>query len=679
MTGLRIVAALSCLHASAIAQVDTAFEPTPSRITSGIAEGSAALTPNEFTPAAIGDYTLTLTVGAAGIVEGGGLLVDFPKTWFTNPVPTPKVVQTGNPDNPHFVDVTVSRRNVKVAVRIDGENFDGKMERFRKIVNIALEAGALREGDTVAVAFRNTTCPYISGEDGVAVAVDAAGSGEFRLIADRAPYEVRPGEMRRTRIVVPSQAVVNEPVTIQAVNFDLFDNVAPVGGHLEANVYGDKVRLMSTPESPGIYRGTWTPSEAVIASVETSTFAPDIPPDDFPKDRGGPIRVYESEPELKVYWGDLHSHSDISKDGIGTDDWSYARDVARLDFYGSSEHDVNDAGKDSITPAEWETIRTNVRDYYAPGEFVTLLGYECSLPGGHHNVFYRGMDGVPWPGHRLAAVEAVWAKLKANDAITIPHHPGIRWGGFQAAPKGPELQPIETAPRRPRGGPQVDWSRAQNDALRPLVEIYSKHGQSEFFDPDDPLSYEQVRFTPAHSAEGPHYAQDAWAMGVHVGAMASSDNHCAHPGLAHTGLTAVFARELTRDAIFDALLARRCYATTGERILMEFEVNGAMMGEAIEAGDTIEVRMFVAAPGAIAFAEVLMVAAGSTEWRVVKRGYNARSNATAAIKQTVIDTTFELPAPEEGATLYLRCELDKETNGRVARAWSSPIWVNRAD
>jgi hypothetical protein len=43
-------------------------------------------------------------------------------------------------------------------------------------------------------------------------------------------------------------------------------------------------------------------------------------------------------------------------------------------------------------------------------------------------------------------------------------------------------------------------------------------------------------------------------------------------------MTAVFARELTREAIWEALLARRCYATTSTRILLDAAVNGLGMG-----------------------------------------------------------------------------------------------------
>jgi len=673
---------IATLSTAAIAQtsVDSAFEPTPSRIASGTAEGAATLTPDTFGPAEIGDYTLTFTVGETGIDEGGGLLVSFPKAWFTNPVPRPKDVQTKNAEAPHYFEVSTSRKRVALDVAIERENFDGKTERFRKIVHITLSKGHLRSSDTVTVAFRNTTCPYIAGADAVAIAVDAEASGAYRTIETAASYSVTPGEPHRMRLYVPTNAVVGQPVDMQVTFFDLFDNLTPASsaGSLTIAVvpHGPSDRVRINEGNDGRVPWVWTPTKAVTGFAQARYRYPTpLAPTNTV------VRVHESEPELNVYWGDLHSHSNISKDAIGTGDFAYARDVARLDFYGSSEHDVNDAGKDSITPKEWETIRKNVRDYYATGEFVTLLGYECSLPGGHHNVFYRGLDGVPWPGHRLAAVEAVWSKLNEGNALTIPHHPGIRWGGYTDKPTSPGLQKILTAPFRPRGGPTVDWSREQNNALRPLVEIYSKHGQSEYYDPDDPLSYEQVRFTPAYSVDGPHYAQDAWAMGVRVGAIAASDNHSSHPGLAHTGLTAVFARELTRDAIFDALLARRCYATTGERILMEFEIAGAKMGEEIEASGTVTGRVFIAAPSDIAFAEVMMLDVDSKQWNVAKRWDNLRENLHPDAPEsvdlvTMLEESFDIPVSKSGTTVYLRCELARETNGRVARAWSSPIWLS---
>ena len=41
-----------------------------------------------------------------------------------------------------------------------------------------------------------------------------------------------------------------------------------------------------------------------------------------------------------------------------------------------------------------------------------------------------------------------------------------------------------------------------------------------------------------------------------------------------SGRAVVLAEALTREAVFDALHARRCYATTGAPIVLDFTVNG---------------------------------------------------------------------------------------------------------
>jgi hypothetical protein len=53
-------------------------------------------------------------------------------------------------------------------------------------------------------------------------------------------------------------------------------------------------------------------------------------------------------------------------------------------------------------------------------------------------------------------------------------------------------------------------------------------------------------------------------------------------------LVAVLSERLDRAAILDAIRARRTYAITGDRIEIDFEVNGAPMGATIEAGSEVE-------------------------------------------------------------------------------------------
>ena len=84
--------------------------------------------------------------------------------------------------------------------------------------------------------------------------------------------------------------------------------------------------------------------------------------------------------------------------------------------------------------------------------------------------------------------------------------------------------------------------------------------------------------------------EDAIRNGYKVGFVANSDGHKGRPGASHPGastfgayggLTCVLAESLTREAVFDAIKARRCYAVTGaQRIHVELAVNGLPMGAA---------------------------------------------------------------------------------------------------
>lgn len=629
------------------------FSPRPSRIVEGTNSSRARLYPDEMNVAMVGEYSLLVAIGKDGVAIGGGLLVDFPKAWFTNPLPLVKPVQMDDPAAPHYMECKTYRAGATLERSIDHLNFEGSRERFRHVVQLTVRDQALFEGDTVRVTFKNTTSPIVSGPDAVRVAVDAAGTGEFRLAAG-APYHVHPGPAVSALLVAPSDAVVNEPIEFHVALFDALNNAAEgFEGELTVETGADPVQV-NFGQGRAVAKASWTPSQTGFVFLELTGAL---------RAFGGPVRVHASPPARRVYWGDLHSHSDDSKDGIGSGEYAFARDVTRLDFFGSSEHGIDDGGGDSISPDEWQRNIETVERYYDRGRFVTLLGYECSLPNGHHNVYYRGVDGVPWPEHRVRTVERLWELLDSDDAVTIPHHLGIQWGVNNRPVEGTGLQPILTGGGA--GGPKLDWTREHNPTLRPILEIYSAHGQSEYFNREDLLAYEGVRYTGARSADGAHYARDAWATGLPMGVIASSDDHQAHPGLPHNGLAAVFAPELTREAIFDALKARRCYGTTGARIMLEFSAASAQMGDEATASGDVEGRVVVAAPSDIAFAELLAFVEGTGGWTTIVRWDDPGR---------LVDQTFNVTVENE-TTLYLRAELKDSVNGRVARAWSSPIWL----
>lgn len=278
-----------------------------------------------------------------------------------------------------------------------------------------------------------------------------------------------------------------------------------------------------------------------------------------------PIRVAQ-DPSERIFWGDLHTHSNLSdgdfEDICPEDVYRYGRDIGRLDFQALSDHDY----RRPIPDWKWPVELAAARDFYDPGRFVTLVAYEWSAEDirfseviGHKNVYFRTADPPVYSAWdpRFNTPEKLWAALRAypgvGNAITIPHHP---------------VRPINQSASKPLiGGPGTNWNY-HDEELQPLVEIYSRWGLSEFNTGDNPR--------PVKSSRGTGSAQYALGLGYRLGFMSSSDTHDGSPGVSvlpyrrgvnpyPIGTVAVFAPELTREQVFDALLERRCYGASGGR------------------------------------------------------------------------------------------------------------------
>ena len=265
---------------------------------------------------------------------------------------------------------------------------------------------------------------------------------------------------------------------------------------------------------------------------------------------------------LRTFFGDIQQHSAHS-DGVGSAEEVYlrARDRYADDFVALTDHE-SFLGK-RTGPGEWRYLQEVADAFDAPGTFATLLAYEWTgkmYPGPGHKCVYLptrdqpivSRDDVPVGGDLVQRIAEVggWA---------APHH--IGWTGCDEEGHDPIGQPT--------------W------------EICSCHGCYEHA--DHPLGM-----------RGEHTHQLADVMlrrGHRFGFTASSDSHGLlwHHGEARkrdpyrTGLTAVQAEELTRDAVFNALRERRCYGTSGVKILLDLEVDGFPMGSEIPAGEHVVV------------------------------------------------------------------------------------------
>ncbi|MHC4399200.1 MAG: PHP domain-containing protein [Planctomycetota bacterium] len=265
-----------------------------------------------------------------------------------------------------------------------------------------------------------------------------------------------------------------------------------------------------------------------------------------------------------LFWGDLHTHTALS-DGNGPPEDHFDIAAGHLDFWAMTDHAYDDAvfsldyrehgPRRRLLNEAWEDVQKLCRAYEAPGRFVPVLGYEwTNFRYGHHNVYYLDYDQ---PIRMPPTLPELYASLDGVDALVIPHHPGY-----------------------PVGVCGKDWS-FHDERLSPFAEVYSLHGSSETPEGVRPLLTTGSWMGPGSTLG---CVQAGLARGHKFGIIASSDSHGDHPGAYDLGLVAAYARQLSRRSLWEAFRSRRVYAVTGDRIALDFSIDGCPMGGVVRGG-----------------------------------------------------------------------------------------------
>jgi len=324
----------------------------------------------------------------------------------------------------------------------------------------------------------------------------------------------------------------------------------------------------------------------------------------------GTAQILSAEPgagqprPLRLYWGDLHCHCNIS---YGEGSLEDALTVARehLDFCAIVGHagwpdmpqnrdqyariiDFHTAGFEKLRRL-WPEVRRTVAQRHQPGKFVPFLAYEWhSMKYGDHNVYCPHWDAeliLP------PTLEELRAALRGKNALLIPHHIGYQTGY--------------------RG---VNWDYFTPE-MTPFAEMMSRHGCSE----TDTAPYPMLHSMGPRSVEGT--AQAGLMRGLRFGFIGSSDNHSGFPGCYGDGRLGVYADSLAPLDLWAAFKKRQTYAVTGDRIALDFRINGSMMGQQLEA--TRKRAIAIAARGEAFIESVELLRGGE----VIYRGYADRPAA----------------------------------------------------
>jgi uncharacterized protein DUF3604 len=349
------------------------------------------------------------------------------------------------------------------------------------------------------------------------------------------------------------------------------------------------------------------------------------------------ICVTADAPAERLFWGQPHIQT-IFSDGLrGPEElYAFARDEAFLDICALSDH------TEALTDRQWDYFTAVTNDFNDPGRFATLVGQEWTNKRfGHRNVYYPGDAGPILRANDpvYGELEKVYEIAREYGALVIPHHSA-------------------------NAGMGVDWSMGHDPEVERLVEVHSVWGNSE-------RPAEQGNPLPIRNHGGEkagQHVQDALALGRRYGFVGGGDIHDGRPGdelhslqkepeqycnLRREGIVGVWAKELTREAVFDALWNRRCYATTNVRTVLRFSMNDQPMGSEIAAGGDLNVQVDVASDRPISRIELV-----------------ADGNDVLSVEPGTREHLWECAAPVGHSCYYARVTLD---DGNLA--WSSPIWV----
>ncbi len=598
--------------------------------------------------------TFEFTAGAGPIDVGGGFRIELPVAYLET--------QPCYWDRPQ-TEYPAGRGYVEILPPHHGQFEIHNGGRWGGTIECALRRGSVGPEDAVTLRYAGVV-QSLTWPVAVRAQWRGCGADAWQDITDAPTMKFRPLSAVTMCSVTPAEVAVDQPFRVAVVTLDRYGN--------RATGYRGMIHLSSTDPAadlPGAY--TMSAADAgmyIFDSVRYHTpgFHKISVSDGRIEGRSNACNVQLTLGKFRRFFGETHFHTGSGTlnqrfaEAAGGGDhrghfttqqqaYRYVRDVMRLDFASASEHD-----SPQFDSRAWQASQETADAFNDPGEFTTFYGYEwtASANEGHHVILYRDEGGQVLHHRDHPTKTDLFAALtqQRRPALMIPH---LMWA-------------------QPDHGM---WNDVNNDYRR-VGEIYSLWNNRYLLQPGD----EPQRFERGMDDRWSY--QYAWHHGHRIGVVGSTDNHTGRPGAnnytAHTqhtgGLAVVWAAENTREAIWEALHARRTYATTGTRILLEFTADEHFMGAAYTTDKRPSFEVKVAGTNAIRLVE--LVKYDGKGYHVIRaeqpngehcalthQDEDFNADSMYYVRVTQVDEHYRSPWSKTTAEM----------------AWSSPIWIEHGD
>lgn len=421
--------------------------------------------------------------------------------------------------------------------------FKRNIRPWSRSLYVGVSGDYLAPGDTITICFgdRSQGSPgirmqtYCEHEFEFRVFVDAFATYDYVALPQSPKLAIVPGAGVHWHAVAPSLVEIGKPFRVGVKVEDKWRNPSD---HVDQSVaVTPSAACEGLPSDIAFSAGQAIAVLEGLKLREAGEHRLEFTAADGTRFSSNPIRAVAAA-EWQHAWGDTHGQSNET---LGTNTaeeyFTFGRDLAMLDVIGHQGNDFQ------ITDEFWAELNQTTRAFDRPGSFVCIPGYEWSANtaiGGDRNVHYLE-EGEPI--FRSSHAQVLDMATEGDDA-------------HDASALFAKLDPARCVVAAHVGGRYADIAYAHDPQLERAIEVHSSWGTFEWI------------------------IEEAMRCNYRIGIVANSDGHKGRPGACYPGasffgsmggLTCFLSNGISRPDIFEAMRARRHYATTGARIFLDVE------------------------------------------------------------------------------------------------------------